>query len=177
MKKIIITLFTIFALFGCAEDEKNQPIPLPCPSDNNTDGDNNTNNIDKYYKVSLSCISNLSTSDNVSTWGFEPYNPTNYLHVYIADKLCRPSINSKKIVYVSGDYRDYSTNLYVKFYYDFNIYDNNTSDSSYLHKMTFDLPYNTSLSSIEHNVINYYTQFIKTEPYKNLYEHIIYIKE
>ena len=50
MKKIIITFFTIFALFGCAEDEKNQPIPLPYPPDNNTgsdnstDGDNNDNN-------------------------------------------------------------------------------------------------------------------------------------
>lgn len=42
MKKIIITLFTIFALFGCAEDEKNQPIPLPYPPDNNTGGDNST---------------------------------------------------------------------------------------------------------------------------------------
>ncbi len=173
MKKIIITLFTIFALFGCAEDEKNQPIPLPYPQDNNTGGDNNTNNIDKYYKVLLSCISNISTSDNVSTWGFEPYNPTNYLHVYIADKLGRPSINSKKIVYVSGDWGYTSLN----FFYNFNIYDNNTADPSYLHQMTFDSPDKTSLSSIEHNIIDYYTKFIKTEPYKNLYEHIIYVKE
>lgn len=42
MKKIIITLFAIFALFGCAEDEKNQSLPFPYPPDNNTGGDNSS---------------------------------------------------------------------------------------------------------------------------------------
>lgn len=42
MNKIIMTIFAIFVLFGCGEDEKNQPIPLPYPPDNNTGGDNST---------------------------------------------------------------------------------------------------------------------------------------
>lgn len=170
MKKVIMAVFLVFILFGCAEDE-NQSIFNP--SDNNSTGDNNTSNQDEYFKAIINTLSNIPVSDNVSQWGFEPFDETNYLHVFMADKLGRPTINSNKIVYI---YSDYSSNVYSQYYY-FIIYENNTSDASKLHKMVFDLPYYMSMSSMEHAIIDYYTKFIKTEPYKNIYEETIYIKK
>ncbi len=38
------------------------------------------------------------------------------------------------------------------------------------------ISYNVAYSPVQ-GMIDYYVELIKTEPYKNLYEHIIYIKE
>ena len=111
MKKVIMAVFLVFMLFGCADD-KNQS--LQNPSDNNSIGDNNTSNQDEYFKAIINTLSNIPVSDNVSQWGFEPFDETNYLHVFMADKLGRPTINSNKIVYI---YSDYSSNVYSQYYY------------------------------------------------------------
>lgn len=161
MKKIIITLFTIFALFGCAEDEK--------VDDSNTADDTNAT----YHKVLVSSLSNISENDNVSTWGFMPCNADSFLDNDIADKLGRPNNNTKKIVYVYG----LSSTGHGRYYYlDIIIYDNNLCDNllSNIHRVTFK---QHEIEAPAQGMIDYYVELIKTEPYKNLYEHIIHIKE
>lgn len=164
MKKIIITFFTIFALFGCAEDEKNNII---------SNCDNSSNDLNNYHKVLVSSLSNIPESDNISTWGFMPCDANSFLDNDIADKLGRPNNNTKKIVYVYG----LSTTDYVRYYFlDITIYDNNLCDTSLpnLHTVKFT---QDKIKAPAQEMIDYYTELIKTEPYKNLYEHIIYVKE
>ena len=171
LKKIFLLLIIMVTLFGCADD-KNQS--LQNPSDNNSTEDNNTSNQDEYFKAIISTISNIPVSDNVSQWGFEPYYTTDYLDVFIADKLGRPTINSNKIVDIHGGY---SSDAYSP-HYDFVIYEFKDSYKHVLHRMVFDLPPTSlSMSSMEHAIIDYYTKFIKTEPYKNTYHETIYIKK
>lgn len=165
MKKFIMAVFLVFMLFGCADD-KNQS--LQNPSDNNSIGDNNTSNQDEYFKAIINTLSNIPVSDNVSQWGFEPYDETDNLHVFLADKLGRPNKNTNKIVYISSHTSDS-----YKYY---KIYENNSDLTKLLHRMEFYLPYYDT-SDMEHAVIDYYIKFIKTEPYKTIYKETIYIKK
>lgn len=168
MKKVIMAVFLVFILFACADD-KNQS--LQYPSDNNSTGDNNTYNQDEYFKAIINTLSNIPISDNVSQWGFEPYDETDNLHIFLADKLGRPNKNTNKIAYISG-HSDYSHNEYS-----YTIYENNSDLTKLLHRMEFYLPYNYNSSDMEHAVIDYYAKFIKTEPYKTIYKETIYIKK
>ena len=140
MKKFIMAVFLVFMIFGCAEDE-NQSIFNP--SDNSSTGDNNTSNQDEYFKAIINTLSNIPVSDNVSQWGFEPYDETDNLHVFLADKLGKPNKNTNKIAYISGD-SDYNHNEYS-----YTIYENNSDLTKLLHRMEFYLPYydSTSFSS------------------------------
>lgn len=155
MKKFIMAVFLVFMLFGCADDE-------------NTTRNNNILNPDEYFEVAIDTLTNIPVSDNVSQWGFEPYDETQNLHVFLADKLGRPNKNTNNIKYISGT-------VYPQYFY-FDIYENNATDASKLHEMVFYLPYSNT-SGIEHAIIDYYIKFIKTEPYKTIYKETIYIKK
>ena len=115
----------------------------------------------------------ISENDNISTWGFIPCNANSFLDNDIADKLGRPNNNTNKIVYVYGT----STTDYVRYYFlDITIYDNNSCDTLLpnLHTVKFT---QDKVEAPAQGMIDYYVELIKTEPYKNIYENIIYIKE
>lgn len=158
MKKFIMAVFLVFMIFGCADD-KNQSLQNP--------SDNNTSNQDEYFEAIINTISNIPVSDNISQWGFIPYYEDDFLDVFLADKLGRPNKNTNKIVYIYT-----SSGQYTKF----KIYENKYADHILLHQMDFYVPY-YDFRDIKHYVIDYYTKFIKTEPYKNIYEETIYIKK
>lgn len=159
MKLFLLSIAAIFTLFGCAEEDKI----------------NYSNTIDEvnatYHKVLVSSLSNISENDNISTWGFIPCNANSFLDNDIADKLGRPNDNTNKIVYIAGEN---STHGYVYYYFlDITIYDNNTC-TTILHTTSFK---QYQIEAPAQGMIDYYVELIKTEPYKNIYENIIYIKE
>ena len=161
MKLFLLSIAAIFILFGCADEDK--------INYSNTIDDVNAT----YHKVLVSSLSNISENENISTWGFMPCSETSFLDNDIADKLGRPNENTNKIVYVYGT----STTDYVRYYFlDITIYDNNSCDTLLpnLHTVKFT---QDKVEAPAQGMIDYYVELIKTEPYKNIYENIIYIKE
>lgn len=166
MKLFLLSIAAIFTLFGCADEDKMNYYNTAAVDEVNA----------TYHKVLVSSLSNISENENISTWGFMPCSETSFLDNDIADKLGRPNENTNKIVYVYGTSSSYKYNYIYYYYLNITIYDNNSCDTLLpnLHTVKFT---QEEIKAPTQGMIDYYVELIKTEPYKNIYENIIYIKE
>ena len=179
MNKIIMTIFAIFVLFGCGEENSGRT-SLPYPPDNNTGGsnDNNTVSIDNYITVLISSVSYIPKSDNISTYGFEPCNKDDFFQVYMADILGRADSNTSKTVYIDYTWGGTCYTPSSSRYFCSRIYLSDSDKCDYYNTKIHEVIFYTSYSQQDYDraFFNYYADFLKNEPYTNLYEEPVQIK-
>lgn len=158
MKKIIITLFTIFALFGCAEDECDKSIPknIKPVKVEITSKFTNKNLSDWFFK------DNASIAECSSKWGIT--NKYNEAMTLYAKNL----LNNKNM--------DNITNGYIKicngrvnnpttFYYFLKIYIANANNEQEFYQVNFGFPDSYEyIVGYENQLIDQTIEFFKNNP-------------